>query len=188
MLAKVLLDFVILLNILMPGKYNCARLTFSDQILLSNFPKILTKIQFRGLIKHARIQYNPFMPELICENWTFFDMTPNGVTGHDSVGGGVSINVAKYPFQFMEAASLSINRPIFEHVSHLNPPVHALRNMLLYKNSANFCKTSKGMYRGVNNEILAHCLHICLHSVHLHILKWVFHQKFTTEKLAPPPT
>ena len=128
------------------------------------------------------------MPELICENWTFFDMTPNGVTGHDSVGGGVSINVAKYPFYFMEAASLSINRPIFEHVSHLNPPVHALRNMLLYKNSANFCKTSKGMYRGVNNEILAHCLHICLHSVHLHILKWVFHQKFTTEKLAPPPT
>jgi len=44
MLAKVFLDFVILLNILLPGKYNCARLTFSDRILLSNFTKILTKI------------------------------------------------------------------------------------------------------------------------------------------------
>ena len=29
MLAKVFLDFVKLLNILMPGKYSCARLTFS---------------------------------------------------------------------------------------------------------------------------------------------------------------
>ena len=25
------------------------------------------------------------MPELICENWTFFDMTPNGVTGNERV-------------------------------------------------------------------------------------------------------
>ena len=50
MLAKVFLHFMKLLNILMPGKYSCARLTFSDRILLSNFTKILTKIQYRGLV------------------------------------------------------------------------------------------------------------------------------------------
>ncbi len=54
MLAKVLLLFLILLNILMPYKYNCARLTFSDRILLSNFTKILTKNKFHQFIKLNR--------------------------------------------------------------------------------------------------------------------------------------
>ena len=80
MLARVLLNFVKLLNMLMPYKYNCARLTFSDRILLSNFTQILTKIHSEEPIKYARFYYNPLLHELIGEKWTFFDMLPIGNT------------------------------------------------------------------------------------------------------------